>query len=390
MSATLDWVDLSFEPEVAVPDDAWAGWDAENQVFLTAGEVYTEPQTAVFKSTIYYSDDIFETVKWHDGTPLSVADFVMGMITQFDLANENSPYYDENLAPDQEQFFSSFRGMRIASTDPLVIEHWGNNPALDAERTIYNWWPGDEDTNAGYDFGDAAWHNMAIMLRGEENGSFAFTADKADVNEIEQTSMIAGPSLDVLAEELAAATEEAYIPYAPTLGQFISEEEAVQAYENLAEFARRYSHYYIGTGPYFLQGVFTVEGQAILAQNPEHPDASNRWDRFGPPAIPEVEIDGPGRVTIGDEAFFDIYIDAFGEPYAVKDIREVTYLLFDASGDLVEQGQAEADSDGLWTVTLSADTTSALAEGSNRLDVVVASNLLALASLTEFPFVTSP
>ena len=390
MSVTLDWVDLTFESEIVVPDDAWAGWDAENQVFLTAAEVYDEPQNAVFKSTIYYPEDMFEKVKWHDGTPLSAADFVMGMITQFDLANESSPYYDENLAPDLEQFMSAFKGVRIASTDPLVIEHWGNNPALDAERSIYNWWPGDEDTASGYDFGDAAWHNMALMLRGEENGGFAFTTDKADVNEIEWTSLIAGPSLEVLATELAAAKEEGFIPYEPTLGQYVSAEEAAQAYDNLTEFARRYGHYYLGTGPYFLQGVFTVEGQAILAHNPEHPDAANRWDRFGPPAVAEVEIDGPGRVTIGEEAVFDVYIDALGEPYAVDDISSVKYLLFDAAGNLVEEGDAVAESDGLWTATLSADTTAGLAEGSNRLDVIVASNLVALASLTEFPFVTAP
>jgi len=390
MSKTLDWVDLSFEPQIIVPDDAWAGWDAENQVFLTAAEVYDEPQTAVFKSTVYYPQDMFETIKWHDGTPLSVADFVIGMITQFDLSNENSPYYDENLLPDFEQFQSAFKGVRIVSTDPLVIEHWGNNPSLDAERSIYNWWPGDEDTASGYDFGDAAWHNMALMLRGEEKGLFAFTADKADVNEIEQTSLIAGPSLEIMANELTEAKDESYIPYAATLGQYITADEAVQAYSNLEEFARRYGHYYLGTGPYFLQGVFTVEGQALLAHNPQHPDAANRWDRFGPPAIPEVEIDGPGRLTIGEEGLFDVYIDAFGEPYAVNDINSVTYLLFDAEGNLVEQGDAEAESDGLWTVTLSPDTTAGLAEGSNRLDVAVASNLVALASLTEFPFVTAP
>ncbi|MBE2223621.1 MAG: hypothetical protein IAF02_18920, partial [Anaerolineae bacterium] len=192
MNVTLDWVDLSFEPEIVVPDDAWVSWDAENQVFLTAGEVYTETQTALFKSTVYYPADMFTTLKWHDGTPVSAADFVMGMITNFDLADENSPYYDENLIPGRDQFLSAFKGVRIVSTDPLVIEHYGDNPSLDAENSVNAWWPGD--TPGAYDFGDAAWHNMAIMLRGEENGGFAFTTDKADTNEIEWTSMIAGPS----------------------------------------------------------------------------------------------------------------------------------------------------------------------------------------------------
>jgi peptide/nickel transport system substrate-binding protein len=70
IAAQSDWVTLSFEPEVTVPDDAWAGWDAENQVFLTAADVYTETQTAVRKSTVYYPADMYETVTWHDGSPL--------------------------------------------------------------------------------------------------------------------------------------------------------------------------------------------------------------------------------------------------------------------------------------------------------------------------------
>ena len=390
MSKTLDWVDLSFVPEVAVPDDAWAGWDAENQVFLNASEVYTEPQTAVYMSTVYYPEDMFETVKWHDGTPLTIADFLMNMITQYDMANEASPYYDENLAPDWEQVSSYLKGVRIVSEDPLVIETYSDAPSLDAENSVIAWWPGNEDSSPGYDFGDAAWHNMALMLRGWEDRGFAFTTDAADVNEIEWMSIIAGPSLEVLANELATSKEEGFVPYEPTLGQYITPEEAQTAYSNLEEFARRYGHYYLGTGPYFLQGVFTTEGQAVLSQNPGHPDASNRWDRFGPPAVPEIEIDGPGRVTIGEEATFDVYIDALGEPYAVDDISKVTYLLFDAESNLVEQGEAEADSDGLWVVTLSGDTTSSLAEGSNRLDIVVASNLVALSNLAEFPFVTAP
>ena len=389
MGKTLDWVDLSFEPEIVVPDDAWAGWDAENQVFLTAAEVYTETQTAVFKSTVYYPEGMLGNVTWHDGTPLSAADFVMGLITNFDLADEASPYYDENLVSNRDQFLSAFKGMRIVSTDPLVIEHWGDNPSLDAENSVFSWWPSEEGGGA-YDFGDAAWHNMALMLRGEANGGFAFTTDKADTNEIEWTSMIAGPSLEVMSTELAAAQEEGFIPYAATLGEYVSADDAAAAYANLAEFFRRYGHYYIGTGPYFLQGVFPVEGQAVLANNPNHPDAANRWDRFGPPAIAEIEIDGPGRVTIGEEAVFDVYVDALGEPYAVDDVTAVQYLLFDAGNALVAQGLAEADSDGLWVVTLSPEVTGGLAEGSNRLDIVVSTNLVALPSLAEFPFVTAP
>lgn len=387
MGTTLDWVSLSFEPEVVVPDDAWAGWDGAEQRFLTASEVYTETQTSVFKSTVYYPEDLYDTVTWHDGSPMSVADFVMLMITRFDLVDENSPYYDDNLAPTFEQFFSSFKGVRIASTDPLVIETWADNPELDAEMSVYSWWP---NAVGPYLYGSAAWHNMAIMLRGEENGGFAFSPGKSEEAGIERTNMIAGPSLDVFASELMSATEEVWIPYEPTLSEYISEDEITERYENLSEFARRYGHYYIGTGVYFLSGVFPVEGQAVLTHNPDHPDPADRYAGFGAPPLADIEIDGPGRVTAGEEATFDVFLDVFGEPYAVDDIEAVSYLLFDATGEMVESGEAEAVEDGLWEVVLSSETTEALEEGSNRLEIVVASNLVALPRVGGFEFVTAP
>jgi len=385
MSSQSDWVTLSFEPEITVPDDAWAGWDAENQVFLTAADVYTETQTALLKSTVYYPEDLYTTVSWHDGSPISVADFLMPIITAFDLGDPASAYYDEALVPSREQFVASFKGVRIASVDPLVIETWSDAGALDAENAVQTWWPA-----AVYDYSDAAWHNMALMLLGEGNGEFAFTADKAAANEIEQTNLIAGPSLDILAGDLISATEEAFVPYAPTLGQYITAEDATARYTNLAEFARRYGHYMVSTGPYFLSGVFPVEGQAVLSQNPNHPDLASRFANFAAPATPVVEIDGPARVTIGDEAAFDIFVDVFDGPYPMDDIDAINYLVFDASGAMVGQGTAEAVEDGVWQVVLGSDVTGALVEGSNRLDIVAVSKLVAIPTLASYEFVTAP
>ena len=385
MTSQSDWVTLAFEPEVVVPDDAWAGWDATNQVFLTAADVFTETQTALVKSTVYYPADLFSTVTWHDGSPMSVADFIIPMITAFDLGDPASAYYDEALVPVRDSFVASFKAVRIASTDPLVIETWTDVGALDAENAVQSWWPA-----AAYDFSDAAWHNMALMLRGEGNGGFAFTADKAAANEIEQTNLIAGPSLDVLAGELISATEESFIPYAPTLGEYITAEDAAARYTNLAEFARRYGHYMISTGPYFLSGVFPVEGQAVLTHYAAHPDLASRFAGFAAPASPVVEIDGPARVTIGEEAAFDVFVDVFDGPYPMDDIEAINYLVFDATGAMVAQGAAEGVEDGVWQVVLGSDVTGALAEGSNRLDIVAVSKLVAIPTLASYEFVTAP
>src|SRR5690606_18425229 len=104
----------------------------------------------------------------------------------------------------------------------------------------------------------------------------------------------------------------------------------------------------------------------------------------------DIEIDGPGRVAAGEEAAFDVYLDVAGEPYAVDDINAVSYLLFDATGAMVDSGEATAVEDGLWEVVLSSETTEALEEGSNRLEIVVASNLVALPRVGGFEFVTAP
>jgi len=70
--STLPWVTLDFAPEIVVPDDAWANWDAALGKFLTAAEVYTEPQKVARKSTVYYPADLYTKVQWHDGSPFSL------------------------------------------------------------------------------------------------------------------------------------------------------------------------------------------------------------------------------------------------------------------------------------------------------------------------------
>ncbi len=62
--------------------------------------------------------------------------------------------------------------------------------------------------------------------------NLAYTSDKADNAEIENTSWVGGPSLEILAKYLDQAAAESYIPYEPTLGQYITKEEADLRYAN--------------------------------------------------------------------------------------------------------------------------------------------------------------
>ena len=380
-----DWLTLEFVPEIVVPDDAWADWDAVNQVWITAGERFTETATALVKVTAYYEEDLFDKMTWHDGSPLDLSDMVMMMIMQFDPSKPESPIYDEATVPAFESFMGSFKGWKIASEDPVVVEYYTDAYNLDAENNVTS-------ARAGYpgyfNYVEAGWHNLVPGWMADANGQAAFSADKAEVNEVEWLSYIAGPSLDIMAGNLISATEENLIPYAPTLGNYITAEEAEQRYANIGEFYRRYGHFQIGTGPYYLQRAFPVEGMLILQRYDAYPDAADKWSQFAEAPIPEVMLDGSDRVNIGDEAVYDIYVDFEGEPYAADDIFMVKYLVFDAVGELVLSAEADLVEDGHYQATLGSDLTGTLEAGSNQFAVIVVSKR-ALVPVTEtLQFVT--
>jgi peptide/nickel transport system substrate-binding protein len=337
---------------------------------------------------MYYEDDYFDKAVWHDGSPVTLADHVMFMILQFDPSKEESLIYDEATVPAFQTFMGAFKGWNVVSENPLVVEYYTDAYQLDAENNISNLRAASP--GAYFNGVEAGWHNIVPGWLVEANGEAAFSADKAEALGVEWMSYIAGPSIDLLKAQLEAAAADAVIPYAPTLGQYITADEAAARYANLQEWVRRYNHFWVNSGPYFLQQAFPVEGTLILQHNPAYPDMADRWSAFSSAPIPEVLIDGNDRVTIGEEVVFDVFVDVDGEPYKVDEISQGRYLVFDATGELVEVGDAVAVEDGYWTVTLSADTTGGLAEGSNQLAVIVVSERVLLPVRDTFQFVTAP
>ncbi len=380
MGKTLDWVTLDFQDEIVVPDDAWVDWDATEQRFITAAEKYTETVTAKTKVTVYYPEDLYDTVKWHDGSSFSAADVVMAMILTFDRGKEDSPIYDEAYAPSLDSFLSHFKGVRIVSTDPLVIETYDDTFSLDAENSVTTWWP-------YYDQGQASWHALVPGILAEENQELAFSSDKADALEIEWMSMVAGPSLEVLQKYLDQAAADNVIPYANTLGEYVSADEAAARYQNLANFVEKWGHFWVGTGPFILESVSPVEGSVTIVRNPDYPDPATKWAGFGEPKIAEAEVDGPGQVVAGQEVVFDVFVTFQGEAYPADEISAVKYLVFDATGSLVDSGDAELVADGEYTVTLSGDVTGQMEAGAAKIEVAVSPLPVSIPTFSDLEFV---
>ncbi|MBI5962825.1 MAG: ABC transporter substrate-binding protein [Chloroflexi bacterium] len=386
INQNLNWLTVTTAPQVDVPEDAWVDWDAKEQRFITAAEKFPDGLTSNIKSVVTYPVDLFDTVKWHDGSPISVGDFVMSMIQGFDPGKPDSAIYDESLALSINATLVSFKGYRITSTDPLTIESYTDTYLSDAELNITPLWP-----QSPYGLsGENSWQVLAISNLAEAAGELAYTSDKADGAEIENTSWVGGPSLEILAKYLDQAAGESYIPYEPTLGQYITREEADLRYSNFKKWYEEHGHFWVGTGPYYLDKVFPTEKSLVLKNNSDFVDLADRWSEFSEPKRATTVLDGPGQVKVGDEAVFDVSVSFKDEPYLQSDIRGVRYILYDATGAVVTVGDADAIGDGQYQVTLGAEITSKLTTGSARLEVAVVPIPVAIPSFTSFDFVAIP
>ncbi len=370
--------------EIAAADDPAAALAEYGVSFLSEQDAATfemaekDPATAKMKTVVYYPEGMLETIKWHDGSNLSVADFVYNMIMTFDRGKSESPLYDEAAAQSVSAYLSHFKGVRIVSTDPLVIETYDDGTSqLDAENLVTTWWPQNAQ----------AWHLLAIASLAEENGELAYSGDKADANGVEWTSFIAGPSLDVLSNYLEQATGESYIPFAAAMGDYLDAAEADARYANLKQFYDVYGHYWIGTGPFYLTEVDTTNKTAVLLRNEDYPDSAAKWAIFGQPMLADIEIDGAGQVVKGQDATFDVYVTFNDEPYPDANLEKVSYLVFDESGMLLTQGEAEEVEEGTFSVVIPGDATSSFTTGALKLQVVAVSNAVAVPGVGTSEFV---
>jgi peptide/nickel transport system substrate-binding protein len=375
VTKSQDWVELSFVPTIQVPQDAWIDWDPGQQRFITVGEAHPGGLTSRTKSVVRYSDDLFQQ-RWHDGTTMSLADLLMGLILTFDRAKEQSALYDEAEVPAFETFARTFRGARIVQENPLVVEVYSDQILPDAELM----------SRAGYFYATEPWHTVAVGVMAEANHELAFSKSKADRLRVEWASYIAGPSLSVLERYANQGQEQATIPFQNTLGKYATPDQARERYTALNAWYRERRHFWVGQGPYYLNSVHPVEKIVVLRRAEQYREVDERWIAFTKPRIAEVEISGPSRVAT-EAAEFRVNVTFEGKPYPRSDMDSVRFLLFDPEGKMALVEDAQGVRDGEWKVALSAEQTARLAAGPHRLEVVAVPRVVSVPSFQSFRFV---
>jgi hypothetical protein len=349
--------------------------------------------TAKTKSVVYYPADMFKTVKWHDGSNLSVADFVMQMIMTFDYGNKASAIYDEDVAANLDAFLTHFKGVQILSTDPLTIATYDDNYYADAELDWISWWPNSNIPTAAT-LGEFPWESIAVGNIAVANKELAWGTGQADRNKVEWMSFIGGPSLAILSKDLDQAIADKTIPYAPTMSAFLTADEATARYTALKNWYNTNHHFWDGTGPYYLASVDLNAKSAVVKNNPNYADLSDRWSRFGVAPLAVAALEGPAQVKIGEEAQFTATLTykSDGNAYKTADVKEVKFLVYDAQGKTVYVGAgvANAGSDGVYTLTVPKDVTSKLVAGTGRIEIAAVLIPVAIPAFTTLDYTVVP
>ncbi|MBS7612042.1 ABC transporter substrate-binding protein [Candidatus Bathyarchaeota archaeon] len=368
IAVTLDWVSLNFVENITVPTDAWYDWDAEKQEI-----VYAPPgTTAKTKTVVYYDDSLFDIV-FHDGSKFSLADIVFSYILTFDRAKPESPVYDESYVPVFEAFKEYFKGFRIISERPLVIEYYSDALYLDAEQIAAS---AASAFYIDYAYGPGPWHTVAIGWLAEAGNKLAFSADKAEMLKVEWMNYIAGPSLKILSDYLTKAIDEKFIPYENVLGKYVTEAEALERYNNLKAWYESKGNFLVGAGPFYLDRVDPTARIVVLKAYREFVDTADKWLRFSKPMIPEVKIVSAPTITPGLTAEVDVSVTFEGQPYRIDDIYYIKYIV--KSPTVTLTGVAEPVEDGMWRITLRPEETSMLTAGTLSIDVLAVSKLVGM------------
>lgn len=381
VTVTEDWVDLEFVDEIKVPADAYIDWDAENQKWIPVGEKYPEGLTAKTKTVVYFADDMFE-MKWHDGSAMDPVDVLLPFVLS--LARSHFVSKDNMEA---RYNMEVFKGFKIDSINPLVIEYYSDFVYLDAEYIAAD---AAATFDAWYACGSLPWHAIAIGILAEADKKLAFSSYKADKLNVEWMNYVAGSSLKILAEELDKAIAEGYVPYKSALEQMgvtISADEAKARYEALKAWYEEKGHFWVGNGPFYLDKVDPVAGIIVLKRFPEFPDPADKWLGFAEPKFATVELVGQVVVVIGTGAVVDVNITFKGEPYPPEKIESVKYLVFDSGGNLLLKGNAEYFDGPTWKVVLEPEDTAKFPEGLIKVEVVVVSKMVAIPVIKGIEFV---
>ena len=359
------WIEIVKVDEIRVPEDALYAWNASLKVWE-----YAPPNTYAKAKVVVNYGSILGQVKYQDNTSIAIADWLMDIGLKFERACPSSKLYDESVLNEFKTWRDNFRGMRIISEDPLVIEWYTNYTNQEAEliAEYAAYWP------------DHPWHTIAIGILAEENELLAFSKGKAEDLGVEWMNYINGSSLDILHDCLDEAINENYIP--PWISDYVTPSEANYRYSRLKDWYTLYHNFWVVSGPYILYYANYTEHKVILKAWRAYPFKANRFSYLIRALIPKVTLQGPNEINLGETLEYDVIVTYNGLPYPSSMIVNVKYVIIDLDElKIAYEECAEYVGEGYYKIVF--DTSLLDHSGKYRLIAIVYSTEVAKVGLDE-------
>lgn len=354
IAKTLNYLTLSTapagDPSLTAPDDCWTDWNATSQSWITVAQRKAANPTfnasAKLKITVIYPPDVFST-PLHDGSTMSLADFLMADIMTYDRGKSASPIYEPSQVSLVAATVATTKGFRITSLSPLTYETYTDVWFLDAENSIVTHYP-QYGTYGWTGF----WHDVSVGWAAEAVGygstntcRLSFSKTDAVTKNVSHMDYTKGTSLPILAQELAWCKATNFIPYQTAInttyvalgaGDLAAEKTA--RWTAIDAFYTLRGHFWVGNGPYLIANAATdldTTNKVIkLTRFASYNQSGGRWLFFC-----NVTYGGPNtgawfdQVIISKEAnhantvakmkagTVDMFGDQITDPIIVADIK---------------------------------------------------------------------
>ena len=327
--------------------------------------------------------------EWHHGEMMSMDD-VVSLIAQFSRMAPGGDIGIVNPSSATQTYLTrwgtSFRGFEILDADTIRIYYDTFNPdeSLIAGRAdvfpVYPWELNQIMTES-------------VLASGATTSASFSSTDAGLIGNIE-LDLAKGATLalfdPLLAADMAANTIPAYLTPWVTPAEATARWAALDAWRNPTGCINGPSawtcNYYVSNGPYVLTSYFTApEGALYTAKRTGYPLANDAWDQFNTIRVPTVVLGTPPEVIQTIPATFTFTTTLNQQPYDL--IKTAAWLVLDpATKNILFNGEAVRSGPGAWEITLTAEQTTALTEGTFELSTIVVGDEAALPVTTTQSF----
>jgi len=351
------------EGALDVPADAIM-WNAQRGRWTNVGEEVTAT------SKVVYDYSKFFQAPWHHGQPISMADVLYSIYQGFDLSyNPDKAKIETVIATTARPFLDTIKGYRVLDENRIeaYVDFWHFEQNYIASYGI----------PAGLSTPWEMLYAMDELVFGQRRAAYSDTAAaRYNVPWISlvldrDARLVRKAMLDLRRLE-TIPTDVFTLPTADGEIVLTSSEEGVERYTAVLEWFDEKGHMVISNGPFMLERYDPPAqfAELVAFRDESYPFTASDLYRGLPDLIEYTEIEAP-PIELGADYEVTLTLEGPGN-------LSLRYLLIDtASGEIIQQGDADTLDPNWFAIRMTAETTDQLELGIYELVLVAYSDELA-------------